>query len=47
MIWPSNLAYTSLFSVMHSLETAGAQGFSGISRGRFFTYVFVGYFFYS
>ena len=32
---------------MHSLETTGAQGLSGISRGRFFTYVFVVYFFYS
>ena len=47
MIWPSCLAYTSLFSTMHSLETTGAQGLSGISRGRFFTYVFVVYFFYS
>ena len=47
MIWPTQLANTSLFSTMHSLQTTGAQGLGGISRGRFFTYVFVGYFFYS
>ena len=47
MIWPSTLVNAALFNTMHSLETAGAQGFGGISRGRFFTYVFVAYFFYS
>ncbi|KAI0296744.1 OPT oligopeptide transporter [Multifurca ochricompacta] len=29
------------------LETAGTQGRGGITRERFFTYVFVGYFFYN
>jgi hypothetical protein len=47
MIWPSSLVYTALFNTMHSLETSGTQGLGGISRGRFFTYVFIGYFCYS
>ena len=29
------------------METSGTQGLGGISRGRFFAYVFIGYFFYS
>jgi hypothetical protein len=47
MIWPGTLASTTLFSVMHSLETFSTQGLGGTSRGLFFTYVFIGYFFYS
>jgi hypothetical protein len=47
MIWPNTLVQTSLFNTMHSLETFGTQGLGGISRGRFFSYVFIGYFFYS
>jgi hypothetical protein len=47
MIWPSSLVIAALFNTMHSLETAGTQGFGGISRGRFFTYVFFAYFCYS
>ena len=47
MIWPATLAVTALFNTLHSLETSGAQGVKGISRERFFTYVFIGYFFYS
>ena len=47
MIWPNALLLTALFNTLHSLETSGSQGLGGISRGRFFTYVFIGYFFYS
>ena len=47
MIWPSTLVFTTLFNTMHSLETFGTQGLGGISRGRFFTYAFIGYFCYS
>jgi hypothetical protein len=47
MIWPSTLVQTSLFNTIHSQETFGTQGLGGISRGRFFSYVFIGYFFYS
>ena len=47
MIWPGSLVSTALFNTMHSLETSGTQGIGGISRGRFFTYVFIAYFFYS
>ena len=47
MIWPGYLVLTSLFNTMHSLETTGTQGLGGISRRRFFVYIFVGYFFYS
>jgi hypothetical protein len=47
MIWPDTLVSTSLFNTIHSLETTGTQGLGGISRGRFFSYVFIGYFFYS
>jgi hypothetical protein len=47
MIWPGCLVSTTLFNTMHSMETSGTQGLGGISRGRFFAYVFIGYFFYS
>ena len=47
MIWPAILVYTTLFNTLHSLETSGIHGLDGISRERFFTYVFIGYFFYS
>ncbi|KAF8267140.1 OPT oligopeptide transporter [Lactarius quietus] len=47
MIWPGSLVSTTLFNTMHSLETSGSQGIGGISRGRFFTYVFIGYFIYN
>ena len=47
MIWPANLVYTALFNTLHSQETSGTLGYGGISRGRFFTYVFIGYFCYS
>ena len=45
MICPESLVLTTLFSTMHSPETSGTQGLGGISRGRFFTYVFIGYFY--
>ncbi|KAF8261430.1 OPT oligopeptide transporter [Lactarius quietus] len=47
MIWPDNLVFTALFNTMHSIETSGTRGLGGISRRRFFTYVFIGYFFYN
>jgi hypothetical protein len=47
MIWPQYLVLASLFNTIHSMETTGTQGLGGISRGRFFACVFIGYFFYS
>jgi hypothetical protein len=47
MIWPVNLVYVTLFNTMHSLETSGTRGLGGISRRRFFSYIFIGYFSYS
>jgi hypothetical protein len=47
MIWPANLVTAALFNTLHSQETSGAHSQGGISRGRFFTYVFVGYMLYS
>jgi hypothetical protein len=47
MIWPGSLVSTALFNTMHSMETSGTQGMGGISRGRFFAYVSIAYFFYS
>ena len=47
MIWPVNLPAAALFNTLHTQETMGTRGLGGISRERFFTYVFIGYFFYS
>jgi OPT oligopeptide transporter protein len=47
MIWPANLVTAALFNTLHSQETLGSQTRSGISRQRFFTYVFVSHIFYS
>jgi OPT oligopeptide transporter protein len=47
MIWPTNLVSCALFNTMHVQDTAGIQGYGGISRDRFFIYVSVGYFCYS
>jgi hypothetical protein len=47
MIWPANLVTAALFNTLHAQETSGNQGRGGISRERFFTYVFVGYIIYS
>ncbi|KAI0247351.1 OPT oligopeptide transporter [Lactifluus subvellereus] len=47
MIWPENLSVAALFNTLHAQETAGTRSRDGISRERFFTYVFIGYFFYN
>ena len=47
MIWPRSLVYAALFNTLHSQETSGNKGLGGISRVRFFTYVFIVYFCYS
>jgi OPT oligopeptide transporter protein len=47
MIWPDNLAYAAIFNTLHSQETTGTRARGGISRARFFFYVFIGYFLYS
>jgi len=47
MIWPANLVTSALFNTLHSRETSGARARGGISRERFFVYVFFGYILYS
>ena len=47
MIWPENLVMAALFNTLHSKETSGTYSWGGVSRSRFFTYVFVGYILYS
>ena len=47
MIWPANLVTAALFNTLHSQETSGTRAYRGISRERFFTYVFFGYILYS
>jgi len=47
MIWPETLLTAVLFNTLHSQETSGTQACGGISRGRFFSYIFIGYIFYS
>ncbi|KAI0052774.1 small oligopeptide transporter [Auriscalpium vulgare] len=47
MIWPANLVTAALFNTLHAQETAGTKAATGMSRERFFTYVFVGYFFWN
>jgi hypothetical protein len=47
MIWPANLVTSALFNTLHSQETMGTHSVGGVSRERFFVYVFVGYIFYS
>jgi OPT oligopeptide transporter protein len=47
MIWPANLVTAALFNTLHAQETSGTQARAGISRERFFFFVFVAYFFYS
>jgi len=44
MIWPANLVYCALFNTLHSQHYAGIGNRGGISRERFFVYVFVGSF---
>ena len=47
MIWPETLVTAVLFNTLHGQETLGTQARGGISRLRFFFYVFIGYFIYS
>jgi hypothetical protein len=47
MIWPQTLLLAVLFSTLHGQETSGTQAYDGISRLRFFYYVFIGYILYS
>ena len=44
MIWPVNLVTCALFNTLHSQQYAGMGTRGGISRERFFTYVFLGAF---
>ena len=44
MIWPTNLVTCTLFNTLHSQQYAGMGTRGGISRERFFTYVFLGSF---
>lgn len=47
MIWPANLVTCALFNTLHHSHTAGAGARGGMSRERFFVYIFVGYIIYS
>ena len=47
MIWPQNLLTAVLLNTLHGQEILGPRASAGISRGRFFSYVFIGYTFYS
>jgi hypothetical protein len=47
MIWPEMLATAALFNTLHAQETSGSRTHGGISRRHFFSYVFIGYIFYS
>ncbi|KAN0111238.1 OPT oligopeptide transporter domain containing protein [Russula decolorans] len=47
MIWPENLVMAVLLNTLHGQETWGTQARGGISRKRFFFYVFIGYIFYN
>ena len=44
MIWPTNLVTCALFNTLHSQHYSGMGTRGGISRERFFTYVFLGSF---
>lgn len=44
MIWPANLVTCTLFNTLHAQQYAGMGSRGGISRERFFAYVFVGAF---
>ena len=47
MIWPDDLVAAALFNTLQTQETLGARSYGGISRMRFFAYIFIGYYFYS
>ncbi|EIW77497.1 OPT oligopeptide transporter [Coniophora puteana RWD-64-598 SS2] len=42
MIWPTNLVTCALFNTLHSQQYAGIGNHAGVSRERFFSYVFFG-----
>ncbi|KAF8837165.1 OPT oligopeptide transporter [Paxillus ammoniavirescens] len=42
MIWPTNLVTCALFNTLHAQTYAGIGTRGGLSRGRFFTYVWLG-----
>lgn len=44
MIWPANLVTCTLFNTLHSQHYAGMGTRGGVSRERFFLYVFIGAF---
>jgi OPT oligopeptide transporter protein len=44
MIWPTNLPIAALFNTSHAQETMGTHGHDGITRERFFIYVFIGFY---
>lgn len=44
MIWPSTLVSCALFNTLHSEQYAGIGQLGGMSRERFFVYVFTGAF---
>ncbi|ETW76341.1 oligopeptide transporter [Heterobasidion irregulare TC 32-1] len=47
MIWPANLVTCALFNTLHHSHTAGTGAHGGMSRERFFVYIFVGYVIYN
>jgi OPT oligopeptide transporter protein len=47
MIWPMNLPICAILNTLHSQDTTGSLAHDGISQMCFFTYVSIGYFFYS
>jgi hypothetical protein len=47
MIWPANLVTATLFNTLHGKNTAGSNARAGMSRERFFLYVFCIYFVWS
>ncbi|KAH8833619.1 OPT oligopeptide transporter [Flagelloscypha sp. PMI_526] len=42
MIWPATLVYCALFNTLHSAQYSGMGSRGGITRERFFLYVFIG-----
>ncbi|KAF8452254.1 OPT oligopeptide transporter [Boletus edulis BED1] len=42
MIWPANLVYCALFNTLHAQVYAGIGTRGGLTRGRFFIYVWAG-----
>ena len=47
MIWPQDLATAAIINTLHFNETPGSLGYDGISRQRFFGYLFIGSMIYS